>query len=44
MVARPFNHPNAPLSEGEALAVVVVVVTGNPQWTRFDTDYLSPLG
>ena len=43
-VAGPFNHPNAPLSEGEALAVVVQVVPGIPQWTRVGTDYPSPLG
>ena len=29
-VARPFNNPNAPLSEGEALAVVVQAVPGKP--------------
>jgi hypothetical protein len=43
VVARPFNNPNAPLSEGEALAVVVQVVPGNPHWTRVGTDSPSPL-
>ena len=43
-VARPFNNPNAPLSEGEALAVVVQAVPGNPHWTRVGTDFPSPLG
>ena len=43
-VARPFNHLNAPLSEGEVLAVVVQVVPGNPHWTRVGTDCPSPLG
>ena len=42
-VARPFNHPNAPLSEGEALAVVVQVVPRNPHRTRVGTDCPSPL-
>ena len=37
-MARPFNNPNAPLSEGEALAVVVQVVPGNPHWKRVGTD------
>ena len=44
VVARPFNNPNAPLSEGEALAVVVQVVPGNPHWTRVGTDCPSPMG
>ncbi len=44
VAARPFNHPNAPLSEGEALAVVVQVVPGNPHWTRVGTDCPSPMG
>ena len=43
-VARPFNNPNDPLSEGAALAVVVQAVTGNPHWTRVGTDCLPPLG
>ena len=37
-MARRFNRPNAPLSEGEALAVVVLVLPGNPHWTRVGTD------
>ena len=41
VVARPFNHPNAPLSEGEVLAAVVQVVPGNPHWTRVGTDFPS---
>jgi hypothetical protein len=43
-VARPLNHPNAPLSEGKALAVVVQVVPGNPHWTRIGTDSRNPMG
>ena len=43
-VARPFNNPNAPLSEGEVLAVVVQVVPGNPHWTRVGTDCPNPMG
>ena len=43
-VARPFNNPNAPLSEGEVLAVVVQVVAGNPHWTRVGTDFPNPMG
>jgi hypothetical protein len=43
-VARPLNNPNAPLSEGEALAVVVQVVPGNPHSTRIGTDSRSPMG
>ena len=43
-VARPFNNHNAPLSEGEALAVVVQVVPGNLHWTRVGTDCPPPLG
>ena len=38
MVARPFNNPNAPLSEDEALAIVVQVVPGNPHGMRVGTD------
>ncbi len=44
VVARPFNNANAPLSEGEALAVVVQVVPGNPHWTGVGTDSPSPYG
>ncbi len=43
-VARPFNNPNAPLSEGEALAVVVQAVPGHPHWTRVGTDCPNPVG
>ena len=43
-VARPFNNPNAPLSEGEVLAVVVQVVPGNPHWTRVGKDCPNPMG
>ena len=43
-VARPFNNPNAPLSEGEVLPVVVQVVPGNPHWTRVGTDCPNPMG
>ena len=43
VVARPFNHPNAPLSEGEVLPAVVQFVPGNPHWTRVGTDRPSPL-
>ncbi len=32
-VAHAFDHPNAPLSEGRALAVVVQAVPGNPHGT-----------
>ena len=41
VAARPFNHPNAPLSEGVVLASVVQVVPGNPHWTRVGTDFPS---
>ena len=37
-VAHAFDHRNAALSEGEALAVVVQAVPGNPHWTRVGTD------
>ena len=37
-VAHAFDHRNASLSEGEALAVVVQAVPGNPHWTRVGTD------
>ena len=40
--ARPFNHPNAPPSEGEVLAVVVQVEPGNPHWKRVGADCPSP--
>ena len=43
MVARPFNNPNAPLSQGEALAVVVQAVPGNPHWKRVGTDCPYPM-
>ena len=43
-VARPFNNPNAPLSEGAFLAVVVQAVPGNPQWTQVGTDCPPPPG
>ncbi len=43
-VARPFNHPNALLSEGVALAVVVQVVPRNPHLTRVGTDCPNPPG
>ena len=41
-VARPFNNPNAPLSEDEVLAAVVQVVPGNPHWTQVGTDCPFP--
>ena len=44
VVARPLNHPNAPLSEGKALPAVVQVVPGNPYWKRVGTDSPSPPG
>ena len=37
-VAHAFDHRNASLSEGKALAVVVQAVPGNPHWTRVGTD------
>ncbi len=37
-VAHAFDHPNASLSEGGDLAVVVQVVPGNPHWKRIGTD------
>ena len=43
-VAHAFDHRNASLSEGEALAVVVQAVPGNPHWTRVGTDCQSPRG
>ncbi len=42
-VAHAFDHSNAPLSEGEVLAVVVQVVPENPHWKRVSTDSPSPL-
>ena len=42
-VAHAFDHPNAPLSEGVVLAVVVQVVPGNPHWKRVGTDSPSAL-
>ena len=44
VVARRFNNPNAPLSEGEVLATVVQAVPGNPHWTRISTDCPNPMG
>jgi len=43
-VAHAFDHRNASLSEGEALAVVVQAVPENPHWTGVDTDCPSPPG
>jgi len=37
-VAHAFDHRNASLSEGKALAVVVQAVPGNPHWKRVGTD------
>ncbi|MYC83094.1 MAG: hypothetical protein F4X19_13510 [Acidobacteria bacterium] len=37
-VAHAFDHRNASLSEGAALAVVVQAVPENPHWTRVGTD------
>ena len=37
------NYKSA-LSEGEALAVVVQAVPGNPHWTRVGTDSPNPPG
>ena len=42
-MAHAFDHPNALLSEGEVLAVVVQVVPGNPYWKRVSTNSPSPL-
>ena len=33
-MAHAFDNPNAPLSEGGALAVVVKSLPGKPDWTR----------
>ena len=43
-VAHAFDHRNTSLSEGEALAVVVQAVPGNPHWSRVGTDCQSPPG
>ena len=42
-MAHAFDHPNASLSEGEVLAVVVQVVPGNPYWKRIGKDSPNPL-
>ena len=42
-VAHAFDNPNAPLSEGGPLAVVVQAVPGNPHWKRVGTDSSNPL-
>ena len=42
-VAHAIDNPNAPLSEGGALAVVVQAVPGNPHWKRVGTDSPNPL-
>ena len=44
VVAHDFDNYESALSEGEALAVVVHVVPGNPHWTRVDTDCPNPMG
>ena len=41
--AHAFDNPNAPLSEGGALAVVVKCLRGKPDWTRVGTDCPHPL-
>ena len=41
-VAHAFGNRNASLSEGEALAVVVQVVAGNPHGTRVGADSPKP--
>ena len=38
VVAYDFDNYKSALSQGEALAVVVQVVSGNPYWTRVGTD------
>ena len=43
MVARPFNNPNALLSEGAAFAVVVGDFHEMPHQTRDNTDFPRPL-
>ena len=43
VVAHDFDNYKSALSEGEALAVVVLAVPGNPHWTRVGTDAPNPL-
>ena len=43
VVAHDFDNYKSALSEGEALAVVVQAVPGNPHWTRVGTDSPNPL-
>ena len=43
VVAHDFDNYKSALSEGEALAVVVQAVSGNPYWTRVGTDSPNPL-
>ena len=42
-VVHDFDNYKFALSEGEALAVVVQFMPGNPHWTRVGTDYPYPL-
>ena len=42
-VVHEFDNCKSPLSEGEALAVVVQAVPGNPHWKRVGTDSPNPL-
>ena len=42
-VAHAFDNPNAPLSEGGVLAVVVKSLRGKHDWTRVGTDCPHPL-
>ena len=42
-MAHALDHLSASLSEGEALAVVVQAVPGNPHWMRVGTDSPSRL-
>ena len=44
VVARDFDNYKSALSEGEALAVVVQAVRGNPHCTRVGTDSPNPAG
>ena len=44
VVAHDFDNYKSALSQGEALAVVVQVVSGNPYWTRVGTDSPNPMG
>ena len=44
VVAHDFDNYKSALSEGEALAVVVQAVPGNPHWTRVGTDCPNPMG